>query len=300
MTFHKYLKIKHFGDEELNELLVNPEDDLVIQEKIDGANFRFMVVDGRIVFGSRTQSIGDSNQEIGGNWKRCVEFIKEKVNVDLVNGMFIFYGECCVKHSMSYDWDKIPPYLGFDIMNIDSGQFLPYPLVKDIFTELNLPFVPVIKECKVKDLGIITDDSVPKSAYSECQAEGIVIKNYSKQLFAKYVREKFKELNRETFGGAKKFAEDDSERIALAFCTNARIEKAIFKLLHEGNKLEMRLMEELPRMVTNDIYEEHWKEICFSSWSVNFKKVRKHINNRCSHVLHQMITNNALQEGVTA
>ena len=296
--FHKYLKIKILGDEDNEDIFSDPEDDIVIEEKIDGANFRFMIKDCRIIFGSHNQSIGDSTREIGGNWKRCVEHVKEKLkDVDLtkING-FIFYGECCVKHSMEYDWTAIPPYLGFDIYSFSLEEYVPYTVKKELFEKLGLEMVPLIKTCKAKDMVAIDEKMVPKSAYSHSQAEGVVMKNYSKQLMAKFVTDKFKEVNREAFGGGKKFAQNDDERLVATYCTNARIDKCIFKLLDEGNKLEMKLMEKLGKMVLNDIYEEHSKEICWSSWSVNFKKVRTKIGRRCVAILKQVMVNNSLNK----
>ncbi len=301
MTFHKYPKIKILGHEDNEDILANPEDEIVIEEKIDGANFRFMLKEGRIIFGSRTQSIGDDQKEIGGNWKRCVEFIKSKHAEDTTHFFesYIYYGECCVKHTMAYNWETMPPFLGFDIYDLKEEKFIDCLEKEDVFADAGLPEVPHIKIVKAKDIKELTDADVPESKYyaistEDKQAEGIVLKNYKTQTMAKYVREKFKEANRETFGGGKKYAENDDERIVAMFCTNARIDKCTFKLLDEGFKIEMPLMATLPKKVIEDIYEEHWNEICMSSWSVNFKNIRKKVTARCLAVLKQMIVNNSL------
>jgi len=301
--FHKYPKIKILGDEENADLLINPNDTIIIEEKIDGANFRFMIKDSKIIFGSRTNNeLGTEDDDIGGNWKRCVEFIKKrKAQGAKFNEGLIYYGECCVKHSMDYDWENIPPFLGFDIFDLKSGEFLDYIKRTSLFTDAYIKIVPFIKKVKAKEIKELTDEDVPESVYAnpkaeDKQAEGIVLKNYSTQTFAKYVRPKFKELNMEVFGGSKKWATDDAGRIVATYCTNARIDKIIFKLIDEDQKLEMKLMEHLPKRVTEDIYEEHWRDICFSNWSVNFKDVRKKINTRCVNILKQVIVNNSLNK----
>lgn len=302
MVFHKYIKIRLLGDEENKDLLINPEDDIVIEEKIDGASFRFMRKDDNIIYGSRNQSIGDSTVDsIGGNWKRCVILINNLFynNPHKFLEGYIYYGECCVKHTMDYDWEKIPAFLGFDVFDLKHDQFLPYP--EQIFLKMKLGFVPIIKTIKAKDLKTLTDDDVPDSKYAspsakDLKAEGIVLKNYNTQVMAKYVRAKFKEKNLEVFGGGKKWAVDDDGRIVAMYCTNARIDKAVFKLIDEGFKLELKLMEQLPKRVVEDVYEECWKEICHSSWSVNFRNIRKKITARCLNVLKQMIVNNGLNK----
>lgn len=296
MTFHKYPKIKKIGTEDTELLLSNPDNWIYIQEKIDGANFRFMPTeDGRIVFGSRNNSIGDTTADIGGNWKRCVNFIldatKDK-NLKAFAGC-IFYGECCVKHSMNYDWDTIPPFLGFDMWHPEDG-FVNEDIARSHYYFLGLPVVPTIWDGYVRDVPELNESFVPKSAYAPMQAEGVVIKNYENQIFAKLVTSKFKEVNKDTFGKGKKHAANDNEKVISMYCTNPRIDKQIFSLVDDGNALDMPLMQWLPNNVWQDIIDEHGAEILHSNFSVDFRQIRKLISKRCSSVLNQVITNNAL------
>jgi len=299
MTFHKYIKIKPVGYEENVGIFSDPEDEIVIEEKVDGGNFRFMVKDGNIIFGSRTQQLTSNEGEetnVSKNFRRCVNFIKDKFEAKpkkFLEGS-IYYGECMVKHSIGYDWEITPPFLGYDIFNLTVESFIENK--EELFESADLPHVPIIKKCKAKDIKELSETDVPKSAFYPGQAEGIVIKNYAKQIFAKIVTEKFKEVNKETFGGSKKFAENDDAVLVAMYCTNPRIDKAIFKLVDDGQKLELPMMKYLPIAVVNDIYEEHSFDICKSGWIINFKNVRKKVTKRCLAVLRQMITNNALAE----
>lgn len=297
IVFHKYPRIASVGHKDVQHIFLTPEDEIVIEEKIDGANFRFYIKeDDEVVFGSRGNVIEEDNAS-QKNFTRCVKFVADKINEQKERyvGSLIFYGECCVKHSYEYDWDKIPPYLGFDVVDLSDGfMFVDYVKKKKFFDFFGLPMVPLIKIVKAKDVEKIDESSVPTSAYSLSQAEGIVFKNYSKQLFAKYVTDKFREVNREAFGGGKKYTKDDSERIVAMYCTNARIDKVIFKLVDEGETLEMALMRFLPKRIIEDIYVEHWGDILNSSFTINMKKVRKLIALRCKSVLNQVSTNNAL------
>jgi len=294
--FHKYPKIRILGDLENKGIL---EGDIIIEEKMDGANFRFMFRDDRIIWGSRSRSIGDSNQDIGGSWRLCVELIKSKVKPRQLGEFkgLLFFGECMVAHSMAYDWERIPRYLGYDIYDIKGENFLDYATKYAIFQELGLEMVPLVASHDENHKVSQEDLVIPQSEYVDAQAEGIVIKNYKKQLMAKMVTDTFKEKNALTFGGSKKHAQDDTNFFVLAYCTNARIDKIIFKLLDEGKKLEMQLMHDLPHQVTHDIWEENWKEIVDSKKIVNLRNFKKQVGLRCLHVLKQMIEMNAL-EGV--
>lgn len=57
----------------------------------------------------------------------------------------------------------------------------------------------------------------------------------------------------------------------------------------------MPLMHHLPKRVTEDIWEEHWKDLIHSNYTINFRSVRKAVSKRCFNVLKQVIVNSALQ-----
>jgi len=308
MEFEKYHKIKILGDDENLNIFTNPDDEIIVEEKIDGANFRFYITkEGIIVFGSRGQQLTSNEGEdtnVSKNFQRCINFIREKLkdkDLKCYAGL-IFYGECCVKHTINYDWEKIPPYLGFDIkMN---GQYENYDSKRLMFEALDLPMVPLIGRPKAKQCDIIDDKIVPISKYAlesakDRQAEGIVFKNYERQLFAKYVRDAFKEKNSEVFGGNPKYNNElftNNGDFVFKYLANARIEKLIFKFVDEGRPLDMTMMGDLIRQSYIDIIEEEWKEILLSNWTLNFKDIRKKIAVRVRAVLEQVITNNALEE----
>ena len=318
MEFRKYLKIYLLGHEDNLKIFENPDDDIIIEEKIDGANFRFYINDfGQIIFGSHTQQLSeDKDHQYQKNFERSIKHIQDKLygkDLSKYKGM-IFYGECCVKHTINYNWEEIPPFLGFDINNDENPnypkRYLPYPLVEEVYYELGLNFVPVLGRYKAKEIKEwkIDDSHVPVSQYvspsaQDRQAEGIVFKKYSfnendkydGQIFAKFVREKFKEKNKEVFGGSKKFAKDDAEYFVAVYCTNARIDKCVFKLLDEGKKLGMELTGELINLVYKDIWEENWNEIAFSKKKIDLLKFKQLISRRVLEVLKQVIVNNSLK-----
>lgn len=293
----KYPKIKYLGDEE-NTGILTDGDYIVVQEKIDGGNFRFKIIDGELIFGTRNTILGpDSDRFI---FAKCIEYIKGKIleshnffvskGKDVYN-RYIFFGECCVKHTIGYDWSRIPPFLGFDIYDTEKHCFLYADEAIRIFTTLNIPVVPEIYTVIWKtDLYAL---DIPQSKYYNGKAEGIVIKNYSKQLFAKIVSPEFKEENKKAFGASKKHADNDDEKIVLAYCTNARIQKWICKLRDGGHALDMTMMTKLPLLVYDDIFEEQWREISKSNLTVSFRTIRSMISKRCAVVLKTEIVNSA-------
>jgi len=301
--FHKYKKIKQLGDKDNEGIFSNGEDEIIIQEKMDGANFRFTILNGKLIFGSRTQQLTSNEGEdtnVSKNFVQCLEFIRDKLkdkDLSEFEGL-IFYGECMVKHTVDYNWQEIPPFLGFDIMI--NNEFFMHPIgAKIIFEVLDLPTVPEIDRVYAKDIGKIDDNFVPISKYAPLsnpnqKAEGVVFKNFDKQIYAKYVRTAFKEDNKLAFGGSPKFAESIHEQLIARYCTNARIEKAIWKFVDLGKELDMALTPMISGFVYKDIWEEEWKTIMKLNKSLDMNQFRRGVTERCKAVLNQVITNNAI------
>ena len=121
--FTKYKKIYQLGNKENKDIFKDKGDWIYIQEKVDGANFRFYITDeGQIVFGSRSQQLTSNEGEdtnVQKNFMRCVNHVRGCLGDKDLSGYkgCIFYGECMTKHTIGYDWENTPPFLGFDIFD---------------------------------------------------------------------------------------------------------------------------------------------------------------------------------------
>lgn len=297
----KYPKVKVLGHKD-NQGVLNPLCKLVLQEKIDGSNTRFCIQDGKLIFGSRNVILGDGDDGKYGQFTRAIKYIKETVNPKNVDGKYIFFGENIRKHTIEYKWDDMPPFLGFDVYDIENEKFLRWDNAKKMFEDLGLQFVPIVaegyyrKDDKVFDL--INDTKKYPSKYAvDGIAEGIVIKNISRQIYAKKYSERFKERFKEKFGKPKKESENDNERFVSIYATNQAIEKQVFKLMDEGHELDRKMMQHLPMKVWFDIWEEEWQDIIMKRWKLDLYKIKKMVAKRCLQVLDNMIVNNSIQTG---
>ena len=293
--FIKYPKIKILGDEENAGIL---DGHIIIEEKFDGANMRILLTINGRTFGSRNRELELQGEK---QFTRCINYVNDKLDTHKAEieyiiekyGSVILFGEAALRHTIGYDFEHIPPFLGFDVYVIATHTFLDREDKVRIFENLGLEPIKLIYE------GPYTDESlleIPKSAYYDGKSEGIVIKSFDTQLFAKKVDECFKEKNKEAFGGSKKFAKNDNEYFISVYCTNARIEKNIFKRIDEGDKLNMTIMGTLFKEVYKDIWEEEYRELYQSNLSLNFKKLKTMVALRCKSVLEQMIQNNAISK----
>lgn len=260
----------------------------VVQEKIDGANFRFRFEDGSIKFGTRNIEFPAS---LSGQYGDACFYLTEKFKDELVKkyNKYTFYGELCIQHTLVYDFANMPLFIGFDIKD-PSGKFIPYPQNKEIFAEFNIAFVPVVLETEVTkenrdNFFIHLETLIPESKYGHFLAEGVVVKFYDNDEIVKYVREEFKEENAAVFGGHLNDGEHKEFIPEHQYVTNRRIKKVIEHLLDEGEKLEMELMPKLIKYVLKDIVEECAYDIFTSSYTINFKNLRKYIGLRCRTLL---------------
>lgn len=291
--FIKYPKIKILGDRN-NDGILTESGKIVIQEKVDGANFGFYVKDDILYFCSHNQNLTDSEQisktGIPKNWKG-IEPVLESFQHDplMFNKDLYYYGESLQKHTISYD--DIPGFIGYDVMSIHTGIFFDWKFAKQVFGNLNLPFIKTHEiEYNEKYPEKITIDYLKQfyahSAYRDGSAEGIVIKRYDNQLMAKIVDDKFKEKAKQP---KLEINSTNEQRIVETYATSPRIEKMIYKLNDNGYEIKMPLMRTLYIQVAKDILEEEILAIYSEYKSINFNTFNNLIGKKCSIVLKKVI-----------
>lgn len=275
--FIKYKDIERINHEDNKDMFLYPTDIVYIEEKVDGCNMSFWWDNqcNKLIFASRNQTLEDNG---AGQFQNSVDFIKTRIeDGTILSKDLIYYIEGTKTHTITYDREKIPWAIGIDIrakrcmklgLEDDPGLYLEYDAKVKEFERINVPCVQLVKKARLCDIDANTIESlVPDSVYYNGKAEGIVIKNYSrlnvfgKQMFAKVVREEFKEINKATFGSLK-HSRTDTLKIVDTYCTDARILKRIHTLITEGNlPLERQLMKYLPVAVIEDIFKEELRSI---------------------------------------
>lgn len=220
-------------------------DDIVIQEKIDGANFsiRYDKEDNSIKAFSRKKELDFSNN-LRGAWEWS-----QKLSVDLIKSVLgdnlVLFGEWLVPHTVKYPDDKYQNAYFFDVYNTETEEYLIQDKVKKIISDLNLNYVPVFYIGK-----FISWDNV-KSYIGNTEmgglfGEGIVVKNQTKlnnpntrlPFYTKIVCESFCETKAHSHNKVvdmEKMA-DRERAVALTetIVTKGRVTKLINKMVDEG------------------------------------------------------------------
>lgn len=273
----KYPKIKRLGHRDNDGIL--DDGPVTILEKMDGANFRFCLDDGDLVFGSRNVVYDEDDRD--SNFMHAIEYVRENINIERAAnideryGPVTFYGEAMHSHTLDYEWDNVPSFLGFDIWRGDREEFVSSGTMHHLFDSIDLERVPNLYFGEPDGFDF---DSVPDSEYRDGVAEGFVIKNYRTGQAAKVRSERFKEMHGGPTGNTpESYEPSDGEVLAKQFTTEARVIKMIQKMIDEGHTLEMSMMDGLWGRVFDDIIDEEYDTIFHGNYSIDTKQFRSEV-----------------------
>lgn len=236
---NSYPKIFRLGTIYIKDIF---NEDVKIEEKIDGSMFAFAKINNELHFRSKGAIIYEANPN--KMFKKAVDYIvsiKENIPEDIV-----FYGEYLnkCKHNV-LKYNRVPKnnIILFGAKTLEDEFLIDYRKYCDI---LELESVPILYEGKIDKIEEINKLLEEESILGGQKIEGIVIKNYNRPFIlgdrpipfmtGKYVSPKFQEVHQ------KEWKSEHStvgkwELYKQSFNTEARWEKAI-QHLQEANKLE--------------------------------------------------------------
>lgn len=299
MSFKKYPKIESLGNDANRDIFLYPEDQIVIEEKVDGGNGSFWLENDVIHYGSRNRDL--TSEEDIKTFQKQRNYIMGILADKKLNPDYFYYVEWMTKHTINYT--GAPDAIGIDIRIRHSaneegfGLFLGKEIREAEFKRLGIANVNCVWTGQARDLRQIKlEDLVGKSAYYDGFMEGIVIKNYVRkatignhQIYAKIVRKEFKECNKTVFGNIRQ-KNSDTMKIVEEFCTNARIKKIIHKCVNEDNlPLDLKLMSKVPTGTIKDILEEEFGNIFKNYGFINFKEMKQLVAKNCLRVIREMM-----------
>lgn len=300
----KFPKIRYPNDEQTDGLLAG---NVVVTEKLDGANFRFMWDDdGQLRIGTRNVLYDSTDDEnIPHAFRHAIEYLQSSVEKeDAVELTGTFYGEAMHLHSIEYkNIDYVNPHKGSRHPPVDegvpnvvvfdrkvNGDWCAWDDVVKTAERLGLEHVPVLERGSPDDC----EFTVPDESVFGGPPEGIVIRRDDGSVRAKKVTDDFKEKNSVAFEDPSKAQSDAAEFVAM-YVTEARIEKMVHKLVDEGEyeSIKMEMMEQLPKRVLSDVMaEEGWDLLTNNfeaEWDSDFKsEVRSKASSKCARVCRSL------------
>jgi hypothetical protein len=255
--------------------------DVVIQEKIDGSQFSFGLLDGAVRCRSKGVQI---HVEDPGMFALAVETALGRSGV--LRPGWTYRGEFLAKAKHNIlPYGRVPRH-GVILFDVDRGDqdYLGPGELRAEATRIDLESVPLFHEGPVIAREDIERYLQTESILGGCLVEGVVIKNYSKfnldhkTMMAKLVAPAFKETaqvegNRAYRGDSP---EDLLRQLLMVYRTEPRWAKAVAHMRDDGTLLNApQDIGPLIRAVQEDVARECEQEIKDSLWQWMWPKIRQ-------------------------
>lgn len=260
-SWHSYPSIYALGHKAIGELF---NDEVLIEEKIDGSQFSFGRFDGELKCRSKGAQLIVDNPE---------KMFEEAVNIVSVLPLkdgFTYRAEYLKKpkhNSLAYQRIPTNHLIIFDINPVEE-EYLPYADKVAESKRLGFEVVPIIHFGKVETPEQLLKYMETESVLGGQKIEGMVIKNYSrfgrdkKVLMGKYVSEAFKEVHAKEWKVGNPTKADVVQSLIKGLKTDARWNKAVQHLKERGEYTQsLKDIGNLITEVRTDIKKECTDEI---------------------------------------
>lgn len=287
-SFPSYVKVLQLGDPRITDLLKQPH---VVEEKVDGAQFRFGKVGGKVLTGSHRVRF-DEYRPPDKMFRVVVDYV-DSIAEQLPEGV-MFFAEMLAKpkqNTILYGRAAKNGLMLFDAWDSGGKRWLNLQELSETASRLDIDPPNILAQSDGSEPETLdtmerylnTQSYLKSEIGTSAVIEGIVVKCYREALpvtyqqlpglFGKYVRDSFKEENAVQWKGKKG---SPTDMVVSRFKTTARWEKAVLHANEEG-KLEwsMRDMRTLLDEIERDIEEEVKPMAVDMLWDTIEHQIRK-------------------------
>ena len=311
MNFKPYIHIERFGHRQVQGI---EHGECWVFPKLDGSNASvWMGQDdapdsyAQIQAGSRTRKLSLANDNAGFlAWvikqSKLIEYLQQHPNHRL-------YGEWLVPHTLrTYREDAWRRFWIYDVSATVHGreegyeEFMSYEEYQPELERFGLDYIVPI--CSIRNINEeyltgMLDRATFLVEDGKGHGEGVVLKNYDfyncdgQQIWAKLVRQEFKDANKIQFGVPSIELGDPIERVIVEkFLTESMINKVIAKIQLD-NMTEVWSTKFIPRLLDTCFYdlvtEELWSALKeFKNPTINFKLLKMDVIKRIKNVKKEL------------
>jgi len=283
-SWHSYPSIYNLGHAAVKDLF---SADVIVQEKIDGSQFSFGLIDGVLRIRSKGQEMNPAAPE--KMFAKATATVLELQSRGALLDGWTYRGEVLdkPKHNvLAYDRVPVGNVILFDI-NKGEEDYLDPDTATKVTETIGLEFVRTFHNpAEGWTLPILKNLLDTPSALGGQKIEGVVVKSTTmygpdkKRLMGKYVSEAFKEQHSETWKSQTGAKATVMEQIIGKYKTSARWAKAVIHLRERG------LIEDSPRdipalmrEVTDDLFKEEGVAIAATLLEFYRRDIGKQIAN---------------------
>nr|WP_051464596.1 RNA ligase family protein [Clostridium sp. 12(A)] len=246
-------------------------DHIVVQEKIDGANFSFRYDEEKdsIKAFSRKREL-----EFGNNLRGAWEW-SQKIDNTLVKNILgndlVLFGEWLVSHTIVYPDCRYQNAYFYDVWDSENGRYLSQVEVFDIVNKLGLTYVPVFYNGEFISWDHLRE-FVGRTGLGGSQGEGIVVKNMTRlndpntrlPFYTKIVGDYFSEKKSiKKFDDSKLEQRSKNQELVNSVVTEARVRKLLHKMVDEDLipiNWDENNMAAIAKTIGKEVYSDCMKE----------------------------------------
>lgn len=210
---------------------------VLLQEKVDGSQFSFGILDG--VLHCRSKEVAIDVDDSKGMFSPAVKTVRDRS--DLLKPGLVYRAEFVGKpkhNTLRYDRTPNDFLVLFDV-HLPHDYITPCDPVGEA-QRLGLEFVPDFGTQLVTSTDELFSYLERESFLGGCTIEGVVVKrydmltSYGQPAFAKYVSEAFKETHRKDWKNRNPSGKEFVELLGSEFASEARFTKAVQRLRDRG------------------------------------------------------------------
>jgi hypothetical protein len=263
---------------------------VLVQEKVDGSQFSFGIIDGVLRFRSKGQEIYEEGG-VPALFRNAVKSVRERA--DLLQPGWIYRGEYLSSpHHNTLTYERIPEgHIALFDIQFGNEDYAAAEFLALEAKHLHIGVVPTLETYNFN----AWDKSKPSMADLESllhadsflggqKVEGVVFKNYTqygvdkKVLMAKHVSEAFKEVHRGAWKEANPGKAEIIDRLVVQYRTPARWQKAVQHLAESGTlDNSPRDIGPLMKEVHTDVLKECEDEIKEALFKYAWPKISRGI-----------------------
>lgn len=277
MQIPSYSQVYALGHKYLTELL---EDEVVVQEKIDGSQFSFTFNGRELSARSKGATIEPTHPP--SLFKGAVETALKLANENKLPPDFIYRGEALQKpkhNTLKYSRVPVGNVILYDV-DIGIEDYLPNQDLEKEAVRLGLEAVPTLFVGKLTSVDMLKEMLDIESCLGGTKIEGVVIKNYhrfgldKKALMGKFVSEAFKETHSSDWKLRNPVGRDVIHSIIDNLRVEARWEKAVQHLKEAENltyspqdigpllkEVVTDILKEEGESIKDILFKHFWKDI---------------------------------------
>lgn len=234
------------------EILRNP---VQIFEKLDGGNCQIRKKDGRVIAGSRSNFLEGENVNRISWFRKFVSWVNTTPSLYNLDENFLLVGEWLAFHNIKYSPQHMDKFYLIDVFDLEEKKFIQYNDGVDLVNLMGIKVISPEEEPSregISSLRLLRKGRVSKydldallkvpSDYRNGVKEGIVVKDYEHQRFAKYLHPEFSEVA----------SVNRNSSLVDKYVTQMRIKKTIYALTEEDNFSKEQIVTRIVRDVLTD------------------------------------------------